>query len=144
MARRSHLSVSCKGSSTTQGAILGLDVGWGLVLVGESEFLCLFVLFARLLMMAVPPFLKDWVTDSRSELGNTGRGGELGSTLGGGGSDQVFLSLGDRDFLLSGVTLGNCSSRGIFITLLLADAFFDRLVLWHVTSLSSSWILGKF
>ena len=57
MDRRSHLSVSFNASSTTQGAILGLDDGWGLV--GEREFLVLFVLFVRLLMMADPRFLKD-------------------------------------------------------------------------------------
>ena len=140
--KRSHLSVSFNASSTAQGAILGLVVGWELL--GEREFLGRFELLLRLLMMADPPFLKDWVTDSRSELGRTGGGGECGSIGWGGGSDQVFLSFGDRDFLLRGkVCFGNWSSFGVFRMLILADVFLDRLVLWYVTSLSSSWISEK-
>ena len=70
-------------------------------MLGECGFRARFVLFVMLFMIADPPSLTDWVTDSRREFD---RDGEEFFDEADKGSDQVLLFLlvvvGERDFLL--------------------------------------------
>ena len=131
--RRSHLSVPFIGSSTTQGAILGLEVGcW--VLVGDREALVLLAPLDILLLIAVPAFRMVLDIDSSKEVGG---GVDV--------SDHVFglnFCRGGVFFFVRSVRGGDCSCNWFWVTWSFCP-FLARFVLWWDTSLSMSWMFGN-